>query len=219
VSELTASYFILGAAALGFLAWLWATVLAFRLSRAWGFVALFPATTMIFLLVKIRRARGPISLFLLAGVIALGTITYAEIQKRQSLGPYEAEVNGESHLTLTDWDRGDYSLLRQRPRVVVLQMANADVTNETLQYLDGMNELRELDLSNSAIDDDGLALLANLPALRTLRLRGTRITEDGFRKHLFDLPNLMELSLPGPPIIKSSTVRKWKATKPGRMAN
>ena len=219
MSELSASYIILGAGFLAFIAWLWATVVAFRVSWGWGVVAFIPFTTILFLLFKLRLARGPVSLFLLAAVIALGTITYVETQKYRSLGAYEKVVEGELHLTLTGWDQRDYSLVRGRSEVVVLQMANADVSNETLQNLEGLDKLRELDLNDTMIDDDGLALLAKLPALRTLRLRGTKITDDGFRKYLFDLPGLMELSLPGPPAVKSATVRKWKAAKPGRMAN
>jgi len=47
----------------------------------------------------------------------------------------ERLVDGQAHLTLTGWDRDDYSVLQARPQTVVLQMANADVTDEKAPQL------------------------------------------------------------------------------------
>ena len=47
------------------------------------------------------------------------------------LGPREKLVNGEHHLTLTGWDRKDTPSSSSSPPVV-LQMANPDVTDQSL---------------------------------------------------------------------------------------
>lgn len=219
MSEVFLAYFLVGAVVIALIAYIWTVVVAFGISTVWGIVALFPPTTIIFLLVHLRKHRGPVSLYLLAAVVAVIPLVLSRVEKSIDLGPYEKTVDGEIHLTLTGWDKEDYSVLKGRADVVVLQMANKDVTNETLTYLEGMEKLRELDLNDTSIDDDGLAILAKLPALESLRLRATKVTDEGFQKHLFDLPNLKDLTLPGPPAIKSATVRKWKAAKSGRRAN
>jgi hypothetical protein len=63
-----------------------------------------------------------------------------------SLGPLDKIVAGERHLTLTGWNQNDYAVIATRPDTIVLQMANADVTDQTLQFIKGMKNLRELDL-------------------------------------------------------------------------
>ena len=98
----------------------------------------------------------------------------------------------------------------RKPDTVVLQMANPDVTDETLQYLEGMSRLRELDLNDSQITDAGLPLLGRLPALQILRLRKTRITDQGFREHLAGKSTLLELDLRQTEVT-SKTLRAWKA--------
>lgn len=133
------------------------------------------------------------------------------------LGPLETIVEGERHITLTGWDRKDYSILRRKLDVVVLQMANADVTDETLKLLDGMSQLRELDLSDTAVTDAGLETLAKRPKLESLRLKNTKITEAGFRAHLFAKESLMNLDLIGTEVA-SKTIREWKKARPDRKA-
>ena len=134
-----------------------------------------------------------------------------------SLGPLDKIVAGERHLTLTGWDQHDYSVIAMRPDTIVLQMANADVTDETLQYIKGMSRLRELDLNNSQITDAGLAVITELPELRDLRLARTKITDEGFHKHLMEKKSLMSLELTGT-AVASKTVREWKAAVPERKA-
>ena len=75
---------------------------------------------------------------------------------RVDLGPRDKNVDGERHVTLTGWDRGDYSVLRLMPDVSVLQMANADVTDDVLEGLRGMKNLHELDLNGTQVTDAGL---------------------------------------------------------------
>src|SRR5271166_2324664 len=64
------------------------------------------------------------------------------------LGPRERIVDGQRHITLTGWDRNDYTFLGSKHDVAVLQMANPDVTDRTLELLKGMNALKDLDLNN-----------------------------------------------------------------------
>ncbi len=96
-------------------------------------------------------------------------------------------------------------------------MANPDVTDETLQPLLTLELLKELDLNNTKITDAALPTLAKLPNLEILRLKDTRITDAGFQTHLAPKETLTQLDLRGT-TVKSSTVRAWKAAKPGRRA-
>jgi len=131
------------------------------------------------------------------------------------LGPHDKIVSGERHLTLTGWDRKDYSAIASSNDAIVLQMANPDVSDETLQYLTGMTQLRELDLNNSQVSDAGLKILAQLPALRDLRLARTKVTDEGFREHLQGKASLMNLELTGT-TVASKTLREWKSAVPER---
>ena len=113
------------------------------------------------------------------------------------LGPRDKLVDGQRHLTLTGWDRKDYSVLRLKPDVVVLQMANPDVTDQSLEPLKEMKALQELDLSGTQVTDAGLKILKDLPALTRLRLARTKITDQGFHDALFAKDSLMQLDLRG----------------------
>ena len=102
------------------------------------------------------------------------------------LGPRETIVDGQRHITLTGWDRKDYALLGSKHDVAVLQMANPDVTDQTLEHLKGMNRLKELDLNDTQVTDSGLKILRDLPALASLRLKNTKVTDQGFQESLAD---------------------------------
>ncbi|QDT09672.1 hypothetical protein [Planctomycetes bacterium K23_9] len=133
------------------------------------------------------------------------------------LGPREVIVQGERHLSLTGWDGDDYRWLANKPDTVILQMGNADVTDETLQWLTPMSQLRELDLNDSAITDSGLARLAKMPSLKSLRIRGTKITDQGFRQHLMTLENLRNVDV-RQTAVSEATMDEWKTQQPGRRA-
>ncbi len=124
------------------------------------------------------------------------------------LGPRETIVNGQRHITLTGWDRKDYSLLGSKRDVVVLQMANPDVTDQTLQHLKGMERLEELDLNNTQVTDAGLRTLKDLPTLSILRLKNTKVTDRGFQDNLATKESLVWLDLTGTAISKES-VESW----------
>ncbi len=162
-----------------------------------------------------KRALGALAL---AATLATTPILLNSILSRVlGLGPLETIVDGESHITLTGWDRHDYSILAHRSDVIVLQMANADVTDETLQYLAGIKQLRELDLSDTGITDASLIVVSKLPKLESLRLKNTKITDEGFRKHLMTPSGLLNLDLTGTDVA-SKTVREWKKIDPNRKA-
>ena len=126
-------------------------------------------------------------------------------------------MDGQRHLTLTGWDRKDYSILKLKPDVVVLQMANPDVTDKSLESLQEMQTLQELDLSGTQVTDAGLKILKDLPALSKLRLARTKITDQGFHSTLFAKDSLMQLDLSGTQVGRE-TVQAWRNAKSGRKA-
>jgi len=131
------------------------------------------------------------------------------------LGPREKIVDGQRHITLTGWDRKDYTFLGSKHDVAVLQMANHDVTDRTLELLKGMNALKDLDLDNTQVTDAGLKILKDLPALNALHLRNTRITDQGFREELATKESLQQLDLTGTQVSRE-TAQAWRKAKDGR---
>jgi hypothetical protein len=132
-----------------------------------------------------------------------------------NLGEREKTVDGHPELTLTGWDRKDYSILKLKPNVVVLHMANPDVTDETLELLKAMTLLEELDLSDTQVSDAGLKLINDLPALARLFLARTKISDEGFRNALFAKDSLMRLDVTGTQVSRE-TLQSWRSAKPGR---
>jgi hypothetical protein len=191
--------------------------------RQYGVYALFGGLAVVavgllwFLVILVRQpgAWKPGVLILVGALLVGGTLTVNRLLP-PDLGPYERVVDGQTHLTLTKWDRNDYSLLQSRPQTVVLQMANPDVTDATLEYLKAMPELRELDVSDSKVTDEGLAVLGALPKLETLWLkRLPGVTDEGFRKHLLEKTSLRKVDVTGTDV-KSKTLREWKKANPER---
>jgi len=132
-----------------------------------------------------------------------------------NLGPRERIVNGQWHITLTGWDHNDYAFLGSKHDVAVLQMANHDVTDRTLELLKGMNTLKELDLDNTQVTDVGLKILKDLPALNALHLRNTGITDRGFQEELARKESLQLLDLSGTQVSRE-TAQAWRKAKDGR---
>src|SRR5271166_2474857 len=131
------------------------------------------------------------------------------------LGPRERIVNGQRHITLTGWDRNDYTFLGSKHDVSVLQMANPDVTDQTLELLKGMNTLKDLDLDNTQVTDASLKILKDLPALNILRLKNTRITDRGFQEELAGKESLQLLDLTGTQVSREAA-QAWRQAKNGR---
>lgn len=177
--------------------------LGFLLGVVWFFSRRFPVWV-------------PPMVFLLGiGVVALPAIytRFAFVD----LGPRVVLVNGEKHITLTGWDRQDYSVLRQHPETIVLQMGNADVTDQTVDYLSSMANLRELDLNDTAVTDAGVEKLTRLTGLEVLRLRATSISDRSIDKHLPRLPKLNRLDVRETFVTKDA-VERWKSSGEARRA-
>jgi hypothetical protein len=198
--------------------YVWLLSRTFQASEPWGTAIFFvPPLALVYLLLSFRRTWGPACVLLLgAGVVAIPYgIKYYQ-QQFLDLGERETTVAGELHVTLTGWNKDDYSILESRPQIVVLQMANHDVTDETLKYLPALTQLRELDLNDSQVTDLGLKYLRGLPHLQELRLRKTKITDAGFRNALAPLKSLLKVEVTGTGV-KGKTLREWKKAKPGRV--
>ena len=210
--EQNAYYVLLAGLLLAIVGFLWLVIRAFRVGMGWGFGCfLFPPLSLVFTAKHWSRARAPFGVLALGLLATAGTIALNRFVVSQlSLGPREKQVDGELHITLTEWDQTDYSILRKRKATVVLQMANADVTDQTLEFLEDMDNLRELDLNGSQVTDAGLEKIADLPALRILRLRGTHVTNEGFLEHLKDKDSLRELDARDT-AISSGVLRSWKS--------
>ena len=132
-----------------------------------------------------------------------------------NLGPLDKLVEGERHLTLSGWDRTDYGILRQKNDAVLLQIANADVTDATIDLIADYKKLRELDVSHSQVTDQGLEKIARLATLEVLYLNNTQVTAAGVEEHLTEHPTLKVIWLRGTGITNESA-EKVKAGKPGR---
>jgi hypothetical protein len=202
--------------ALVVLGYLWLLIRAFKVRVFWGLALFFPPFALFFLVRHFRRSLAPLVVMLLGlvvGATPFGIVYY--YAHYVPLGPREKIVEGERHLTLTGWDRSDYILLLSRPDTVVLQMANPDVTDDTLLYLRDMKQLRELDLANTQVSDAGLKVLGELPELQKVLLSKTRVTQAGFRERVLPLDGLKEIHVRGLKIPRSLLV-EWKKKQPGR---
>src|SRR5262245_43617373 len=216
MNEQYAIYIIIAGLVVAAVGAVWLLVSAFRESVGWGLAVIFLPVlgAILFVFRHARRCVWPLILLGVGGLLVGGTYAYNYFYTQfVDLGPREKTVDGELHITLTGWDEDDYSILEQKPDTVVLQMANADVTDETLKYLRGMSKLQELDLNYTQVSDEGLKTLAGLPALKILRLRKTPVTDEGFRSHLAEKESLLELDA-RETSIASKTLREWKAKQP-----
>ncbi|WP_206107877.1 leucine-rich repeat domain-containing protein [Paludisphaera rhizosphaerae] len=197
--------------------WLWLVVSAFRDRVGWGVaILLFPPLAPVYVLMRGGAVWAPAAVLALGLVLTAFPPLYTNLAPID-LGPRETIVEGERHLTLTGWDRKDYAFLGSKSDAVVVQIANPDVDDATLNNLKGFDKLRELDLSDTKVTDEGLKILKDLPALTTLRLANTKITDAGFKAALADKESLQRLDLTGT-AVSSETVDAWKAAKPGRRA-
>jgi hypothetical protein len=210
-----AFYLQAGGVAGAIAAWIWLILRAFRQDQRWGLGSLvLPPVGLVFAARHPRRGVVPIVL-LLASLLAAATPALYTQYVPLNLGPRDTLVDGQRHLTLTGWDRKDYSLLKLASDVVVLQMANPDVTDQSLEPLKEMKALEELDLSGTQVTDAGLMILKELPALARLRLARTKITDRGFQDTLLAKVSLMQLDLRATQV-SHETVRAWRDAKPKR---
>jgi hypothetical protein len=213
-----ALYFYLGGAVVGLLGLVWLWVVAFRQRFAWGLgIILFPPLMLIFVPKHFRQAWRPAAVMVLACVLLATPMTAVWLfPEKIDLGEREKNVNGEIHLTLTGWDRKNYNLLKQKTHIAVLQMANADVTDATLENLRGMDKLYKLDLGNSQVTDAGLKVLQDLPKLRELYLNGTKVTDAGLKEHLAAIATLERLDLRNTAVTEEAA-KEWRKGNPKRL--
>jgi hypothetical protein len=194
---------------------LWLLVTAFRTSLKRGLaVTLIPPLIPWHVFKSWPRTRTPAVLLVIGLIAAAFPLAYTRL-KPINLGERVKLVDGEKHVTLTGWDRKDYAAIAQHSDVVVLQMANADVTDETLKFVARLERLRELDLDGTAITDAGLKSLAALTKLERLRISRTKVSDAGFRDSIATLPALKQLWCPETEISKG-TLNEWKVGGEGR---
>jgi hypothetical protein len=159
-----------------------------------------------------RRLLAPVALVAAGLVVGAAPFAYQHLYMTVvGLAERERVIDGARALNLTGWDRGDYSILARKPDVVILEMGNADVTDDTLVLLAGLPNLRELTLNDSAVTDAGLATLARLQSLESLRLARTRVTPDGVRAFLAaPPPRLRQIDVSGNRI-PTAILREWRS--------
>jgi hypothetical protein len=215
MSESVGLYFFFGGIGLALLGYLCLIVAAFRHHKAWGVALLLVFPAIFFVFAHFRKAVAAL-LVMLLGVAVFAT-PYVVNRFHPPVAeekPIETQT-GEPTLTVTGVKDFDYATLKGKTYLEVLQMANEDVTDQTLEHLKGMTKLRELDLSNTAITDEGLKILKQLPKLEILHLNRTKVTEEGIRESIFPIETLKELNLRNTKVTKK-TRDEWKAAKEGR---
>jgi len=194
----------------------WLLAIAFGRSWKWGLAVLVFLPVMLPWHIFRCRPKTAVPSALLALGVAL--VAFPPLYTHLvpiDLGPRVEQVDGAKHITLTGWDRDDYRALAQHPDVVVLQMANPDVTDSTLAFVADFKNLRELDLDNTQITDAGLKTLAALPELQRLRISKTRVTDAGFQESLAKHAKLKQLWCPDTQIRKAS-LDAWRQAGEGR---
>ncbi len=194
---------------------LWLLVTAYRRSMKRGLaVTLIPILAPWHVANAWPATRGPLVLLMAGITAAVFPPAYTRLRPID-LGERVKLVEGEKHVTLTGWDKTDYSALAQHPDCVVLQMANGDVTDDTLKFVAPLAQLRELDLDGTGVTDAGLKSLAGLVKLERLRIARTKVTDAGFRGSVAPLPALKQLWCPETAISRES-LNAWKAAGDGR---
>lgn len=158
-------------------------------------------------------------LLLLTAGLVVGVVPFAYQHAYLAivgLGERERVIGGERALNLTGWDREGYDILKQKPDIVILEMGNKDVTDDTLAMLGDLPKLKELTLNDSSVTDAGLAKLASLPRLESLRIARTQVTVDGVRAFLATPPpRLRQIDVSGNDI-PTSILRQWKNAAAGQ---
>jgi hypothetical protein len=203
-----ALWFFIPALILGVFAYLWLIVKAFGVNAWWGIVVLlFAPAALVFLALNWKAGRAPVALFLVACVIFAGGFVAGQFAVAHD--PRVTIVNGEKHLTLTHAKGDALSVIKKHRDVVVLQMAEAELSEETVEHLRGLPELRELDLNDSNVTDFHLAALSGMNKLEILRLNRTAVTDAGVMEHVLPLPSLKELNLRGTKV-STKLLRDWK---------
>ncbi len=175
----------------------------------WLIIRLFPVLRTI-----IARGFKP-GLVILLGVAIIASPYAINKYFPPENKPIANVTTGERDLTLTDKAGLDYAKELSEKNWTILQLANPDVTDATVELLRPMVELKRLDLSRTAITDKSLELLATLPKLEDLKLTSTKITDAGLKKFLETSPSIRSLTVDGTDV-KTATLRAWKNADPNK---
>jgi hypothetical protein len=170
-------------------------------------------------LARISTTRGAVILGILGTLLIAGPIVYNKVFEPIILARnrpvWVTQNDGKLQVTVTGIPNFDYDRLKEFETADVLQMANPEVTDETLKKLANFKMLKELDLSDTQVDDAGLEILKNCASLEKIRLANTKITDDGFRKHIMPRDWILEIDVSGTEV-QGKTLRRWKAEKDNR---
>ena len=229
-------------ALLSIVATIWFLIVGFQEHILWGLGMLVCGFThFAFLIVHFKKAWMPMLLSLFAaGVMLVPTVIIAvKLGEAQALADAKAHPDGHAapaparqldpfevpapdeaptptkSITLTGLEREDYAKLARSKKWTAIQWANPDVTDDDLEVLHGMAELRELDLSGTQVTDEGLHAIEGCEKLEVLKLARTGVTEAGFREHVLPIETLTTLDIRGSKVPKK-VGREWKAAAPGR---
>ena len=190
--------------------YLWLVVRAFRTGTWWGSatVLLAPIGVPVYAGAHWRRALLPVAVALVGGLVAASPIVINRLvpAKKEEI---KNVTPGETDLTVTGLTGYDYASLRSKTDLTVLQMANSDVTDATVEHLQGLANLKRLDLSDTAVTDASIPLLAALPALEDVKLARTKVTDAGVKKLLAEAKRLRAIDVRGTDA-KTATLRDWK---------
>lgn len=128
------------------------------------------------------------------------------------------DLNLELNLVLNECAITDAGLakLQGMPNVRWLQLRSTKITNDGVKYLKGM-DLETVDLSVTKVDDAGLATMvaSDFPNLKDMAIEGTGITDAGLA-HLGDFKSLEFLSIAGTNVSKDG-LSKLRAKLPNLM--
>jgi hypothetical protein len=196
-----------------------------RLSDQTGFILLIIgaaliAIGLIWLLVRwlpilktmIAKGFTPFLVILLGAAIAASPYVINKFTPPDDK-PVANVTTGERDVTFTGKQGLDYAKELAGKNLTVLQMANPDVTDATLELLKPMADLKRLDLTDTAVTDAGLEQLTKLTKLEDIKLARTKVTEAGLKKLLEALPELKDLDLRGTSV-PTALLRDWKNAKP-----
>ena len=128
--------------------------------------------------------RRILAAFALASVgLAVGLTTFvAQRVYLMEVGLGERVIDGERAVNLTGWDREGYDILAEKPNVAILEIGNANVTDETPE----------------------------LPKMESLRIARTKVTPEGIRRFLdAPPPRLGQIDVSGNGV-PTAILRCWK---------
>jgi hypothetical protein len=162
---------------------------------------------------RFSTTRGAVILGMLGTLLIAGPIVYNKVIEPIILARnrpiWVTQDDGKLQVTVTNIPNFDYDQLKPYENADVLQMANPDVTDDTLHKIENFKLLTELDLNNTQITDKGLAILRSCASLKTLRIANTKITDAGFREFILPRDWIKEVDVRNTPVDRKTTLKEW----------